>query len=226
MLLSPLNLAKAAIAFGQIVRDPNQLGKVFELRAALESKPLLDKVIGDLKQDELARKALVELPRVGKIDLAALSRLPEGTLGHEFALHMKRANLDPSALPALEAHDAYGFVSAHLYETHDIWHAITGFGADIPGELGLQAFYYAQFSAGLSAAILAAGFLNTMLYSLEDRFTRMDAIVLGYAMGRRANKLFGFRWAEHWHRPLADVRADLGIVPTSVSSDERAALAA
>lgn len=223
MLLSPLNLAKAAIAFGQIVRDPNQLGKVFELRSALESKPLLDKVIGELSKDDLARDAFVDLPRVGRVDLEALARLPEGTLGREFAMHMKRANLDPSALPALEARDAYGFVSAHLYETHDIWHAVTGFGADVPGELGLQAFYYAQFPAGLSAAILAAGFLNTTLYSLEERVERMDAIVLGYAMGRRAKSFFGFRWAEHWERPLADLRRELGIVPVGAP---RTALAA
>jgi ubiquinone biosynthesis protein Coq4 len=31
------------------------------------------------------------------------------------------------------------------YETHDIWHVVTGFHTDVAGELGLQAFYLAQF---------------------------------------------------------------------------------
>ena len=36
------------------------------------------------------------------------------------------------------------FVSHRLHETHDIIHVLTGFGTDLVGEMGLQAFALAQ----------------------------------------------------------------------------------
>ena len=40
----------------------------------------------------------------------------------------------------------------------------------------------------------------------------MSAIVRGWSMGRAARPFFGVRWAELWSKPLADVRAELGVV--------------
>jgi ubiquinone biosynthesis protein Coq4 len=33
------------------------------------------------------------------------------------------------------------YVLSHLYEMHDLWHAVIGFETDVAGELALQAFY-------------------------------------------------------------------------------------
>lgn len=225
MRFAPLQVAQAAVAFLQIVRDPNKLEKVFELRSSLENPKILDPVIAALKTDPKAASAFRDRPRVGRVDLDALARLPEGTLGHAFARFMRAQNLDPAAIPTLPGRTEYEFVSAHLYETHDIWHVVTGFGTDVAGELGLQAFYYAQFPSGLSSMLLAAGFLNTTFFRIEDRTARMDAIVDGYARGKRAAKLFGVRWAELWGRDLEEVRRELDVVPVAVAG-ARASLAA
>ncbi len=40
----------------------------------------------------------------------------------------------------------------HLYQTHDIWHVVTGWGNDLPGEVGLGGFYSAQFGLRPSSA--------------------------------------------------------------------------
>lgn len=217
MRFAPLQLAQAAVAFIQIVRDPNKLEKVFDLRESLENPKILDPVIAALKQDPKAAAAFRDFPRIGRVDLAALERMPDGSLGREFALHMRRQNLDPAAIPTLHAATEYQFLSAHLYETHDVWHAVTGFGTDVAGELGLQAFYYAQFPSGLSAMLLAAGFLNTTLYRIDDRTARMDAIVEGYALGKKAKPLFGVRWADMWSRSLDDIRRELDVTPVSAA---------
>jgi len=141
--------------------------------------------------------------------------MPEGTLGHAFGRHMLDAGLDPSALPTLPSNDEMEFTDAHLYETHDIWHVVTGFHTDVAGELGLQAFYLAQFSARLSLAIRSGGLLNTLVdpKAQADRNRRMDAITLGWSIGRAARLFFGYRWAESWHRPLVDVGRELGVRP-------------
>lgn len=215
--LAPVRAARALHAFATIARDPNQLGKVFELRSSLEDKARLEPIVTALANAPGGRKALADRPRIGTLDLGALAALPPGTLGERFARHMLDAGLDPAAIPTLEASDEGSYVSAHFYETHDIWHAVTGFETDVAGELGLQAFYLGQFPAFLSAAILSAGLLNTMLYAMDDRDRRMLAIARGFELGHKAKPLFGVAWAERWSEPLEDVRASLGIPREGVS---------
>ena len=102
---------------------------------------------------------------------------------------------------------------AHLYETHDVWHAVTGFRTDVAGELGLQAFYAAQSPGGLPLMLIAMGLLNAALFAVTDRERRFEAIVSGWEMGKRAEPLFGVRWDELWQRPIDEVRVTLGVKP-------------
>jgi ubiquinone biosynthesis protein Coq4 len=208
-----LRAVRALSAYVTIVRDPNQLGKVFDLREAIAEPEVLREMRDFFARDARGASALRDRPRVGRLDLPALAAMPEGTLGRAFGRHMLDAGLDPSALPELPSHDELSFIDAHLYETHDVWHAITGFGTDVAGELGLQGFYLAQFPARLSLAILSGGLLNTLVdpRAFADRERRMDAIAAGWAMGRAARPLFGVRWAELWAAPLEEVRRDLGV---------------
>lgn len=104
-----------------------------------------------------------------------------------------------------------------LYETHDVWHAVTGFATDVAGELGLQGFYAAQVPGGLAMVLIAMGFLNAAIFSLDDRERRFQAVVDGWEMGRRAERLFGVRWNELWDRPIDEVRVLFGVKPTTVT---------
>jgi ubiquinone biosynthesis protein Coq4 len=98
----------------------------------------------------------------------------------------------------------------------------TGFDTDVAGELGLQAFYLAQFPARLAALLLGIGFINTFAYSFDDKDARMDAVVRGWQLGKAARPFIGVRWSELWELPLTDVRTQLGI-PTAGVTTLRAA---
>jgi ubiquinone biosynthesis protein Coq4 len=203
-----LQRAKAVTSFVSIVRDPNRLGEVFQLSDGITNPAVLRVMADHVTKTEVGRKALAERPRL-KVDLAELRQLPEGTLGREFAEHMIKNGLDPAAIPQLPVKDELEFVRAHLYDTHDVWHVVTGFHTDVAGELGLQAFYQAQLPGHLPMAILTAGLLNTLFYSWADRDARMSEIARGWQMGKRAEPLFGVRWDKLWARPLAQIRVDL-----------------
>jgi ubiquinone biosynthesis protein COQ4 len=211
MLKQVLRPVYALRAFVTLVRDTSALGKVFELRESLDDPAALDQIVTELSARPEARRALTERPRLGPVDVDALLRLPEGTLGHAFASHLRGAGLDPAAIPALPSRTPQEFIPAHLYETHDVWHAVTGFDPDVAGELGLQAFYLAQLAGPLPLAILAAGLLNTLLFRADDSDRRMEEIVRGFRLGKAAKPLFGMRWAELWSTPLAEVRRSLGL---------------
>jgi ubiquinone biosynthesis protein Coq4 len=194
-----------------LARDPGRLDVVFGLRDSLDDRAQIERNLSRLRANPYYRDVIATKRRLPRIDLAQLARLPEGTLGRTFADEMRALGLDPAAIPHLSSDDEGAYIAAHLYETHDVWHTITGFATDIPGELGLQAFYAAQLPGPLPIAILSAGLLNTLLYGMDDREARMEAITQGWLLGRRAKPLFGRAWDELWTRPLDEVRAELGL---------------
>jgi ubiquinone biosynthesis protein Coq4 len=204
---------RAARGFFDLVKHPEHLDSVFEMAdamAAADKGPL--RAMRDFfATDETGARALRDRPRIGRVDMGALAKLPRATLGREFFEHLRANDLDPSALPTRDAPDELSYIRAHLFETHDVWHVMTGFGADVAGEGGLQAFYLAQFPARLGAAILALGFLNTLLYNFDERDVRMRAFVRGWLLGKRARPFFGVDWAKLWEKPLEEVRRDLGV---------------
>ncbi len=212
MKLSPLRAAKALYSLAALVRDPNRLGEVFEMSDAIAAPELIGPVVDDLARDPRCAAALDQKHRF-RIDLRALAALPPGTLGRALADAMIAQGLDPSALPTLDAPDRNTYFRAHLYETHDVWHVVTGFGTDWLGEIGLQAFYAAQIPGPLPSMLLAVGFLRTAIYERQASTPLFEEITRGFTMGRRASPLFGVHWDELWDVPLDTVRLSLGLEP-------------
>lgn len=208
--LLPLKAVRAITAAARLVRDPNRLGEVFRITDSLQEIAGIQEVVRAIAGDPQA-KAAFEARRRLTIDLAALRKLPVGTVGRVFADHMIENGLSPDALPTYDATSDVMFFRAHLVETHDVWHAVTGFRTDVAGELGLQAFYFAQMPTKLPPILLAGGLLNTLFSHMEERESRMNAIARGWLLGRRAKLLFGYDWASAWARPMADVRRELGL---------------
>jgi ubiquinone biosynthesis protein Coq4 len=205
-----VNRARAIKSFVTLVRDPGRLDQVFEVAERGIHPEFFRELVAYFGKDPAGRRALRDRPRV-RIDLSRLAALPDGTFGRAVLDHLTKNKLDPGALPTLEASDPESFVRAHLYETHDIWHAATGFDADPVGEIGLQAFYLAQFPAKLASMLLAAGFLHVGIYRIEWKDALVDEVVRGWEMGRRARPFFGVDWEKMWERPLDEVRRELGV---------------
>jgi ubiquinone biosynthesis protein COQ4 len=224
VLRDRIAFARTLVSFVDLVRHPDHLDRVFEIADGMVAQrtEVLGAMADHFRRDPRGEAALRDRPRL-RFDLAALDRLAEGTTGRAFADHMRRNGLDPADIPTLTVSDELDFVRAHLYETHDVWHAITGFDTDVAGELGLQAFYAAQGPGGLPWMLLAMGFLNTALYAMQDRDRRFDAIARGWEMGKRARPLFGVRWDELWTTPIDEVRRTLGVEPYVPRSLLRAA---
>lgn len=201
-------------AFWQLSQDPNKLERVFELGDAGENRKIFEEVAAHVGRHPRGARALRECPRVGEIDTSELVKLPEGTLGRVFADHMIANGLDPKAIPIpVIAPGDLRYIKAHLRETHDIWHVVTGFDTDVAGEIGLQAFYLAQFPAHLSAALIAMAFVHLATKNLGASDAVMNEIMRGWTIGKRADMFFGFEWAKHWATPLEDVRRMLRVDP-------------
>lgn len=211
MRLTPFKMFRLTTTWFGLVKDPRALDGVFKMADKLNDPELVQEIIDALKEHPQAAQAYRDRPRRGPIDVDALAALPEGTLGRAFADFLAEADLDPNDLPTMEADDDGTYTIAHLYETHDIWHVVTGFNSEVSGELGLLAFYMGQFPGRLAPMLLSAGLMNTASAAMEDSPARMDAIARGWALGKQTANLFGVRWHEQWARPLAEIQAELGV---------------
>jgi ubiquinone biosynthesis protein Coq4 len=224
-MTSPLVQLRIARAFLLLARDPNRLDEVIGMADQLGASPALDAIVRHLESLPGGAAVLAERPRVD-LDLPRLRALPDGTFGREAARFLDARGLDPADLPRRPATSAREWLQAHLYETHDLWHVVTGFDTDVAGELGLQAFYRAQFPARLASLILAIGVVNTALYARAEATVRADAVARGWQLGRSAKPFLGVRWADLWELPLAELRVSLGIdAPVDVAAPSARAAA-
>ncbi|MBP8809936.1 MAG: hypothetical protein KBG48_07050 [Kofleriaceae bacterium] len=219
---NPLTAVRLALAGLRLVRDPNRLEQAIGLADRLGESPAFLPILEHVRSLPGGPAALADRPRVA-IELPYLRTLAPGTFGRATADFLDARRLDPADLPHRPASDELGWLRAHLFETHDLWHVVTGFDTDVAGEAGLQAFYLAQFPARLASLLLALIGLNTFLYAFDDRDRRMDAIAHGWRLGRQARPFLAVRWAELWERPLAQVQAELGLPSAAVAPVARAA---
>jgi len=146
-----------------------------------------------------------------KPNLDELMKLPEGTLGHEFAKLMKAAGYKADFYPPRDPKTPIGYLAIRELQTHDIFHVLTGIGTDFTGEIGLQAFMLGQHGSGLSAAIIAAGILHQLKKNPLEVTPLMDAILEGYSRGKAAQFLLGFPWEEKWDQSLDQLRIEAGL---------------
>jgi ubiquinone biosynthesis protein COQ4 len=168
-----------------------------------------------LRADARTAPSLQERRLLGPIDLESLDGLPPRSLGRVFADHCRAREIDPNLIQVPPT-DEIGWLLNHLYQTHDIWHVVTGWGNDLPGEVGLGAFYAAQFrSPAFFGYMLALIFLNVISRraDLDEIFAAFSA---GYRGGRAAEPMFGTSWDELWTLPLDQVRGRFAIVQAEI----------
>jgi ubiquinone biosynthesis protein Coq4 len=169
-----------------------------------------EETLAVLKADPKTAAAASARRVFGPIVLADLERLPEGTLGRVFAAHCRAREINPN-LVYVPPDDEVGWLLNHLYQSHDIWHVVTGWGNALPGEVGLGGFYAGQLrSPAFFGYMLALVMLNAV-----GRRANVDplfaALSVGYRMGKSSEPLFGVAWDELWGKPFAEVRERFGI---------------
>ena len=147
-----------------------------------------------------------------RYEVDELLRLPAETLGGAYARHMKAHGLRPDFYEDTAARHRMHYLRMRMRQTHDIWHVVSGFGTDEFGEVGLQGFYFAQFTNGQSALIAAAALLKSVLRGrFADLEKHVDAFCEGYCSGKRAKALLEVKWEELWEEKLDAVRLRYGI---------------
>jgi len=114
---------------------------------------------------------------------------------------------------------------AHLYETHDFWHVLTGFAFNEEGEYGVAGVYLGQLrNATFFAFMLSIVLAKTVWKDGDQLGKQFRALVEGYQIGQRSLPMVGLDWSQLWHRDLEELRRELNI--TEAGRIDQTALAA
>lgn len=206
------------VRFSKMILNPDDISPIFKGGAFLKHKSFAVSLQTFYEDPSTATLLQERYLSATPYDLKALQALPAGTLGHEFAEHMMRNQLEVVFYPPLEPcdNDDIAYLRKRARQTHDIHHVVLGYPAIDVGEMAISAFYLAQHNVPLSALLIGFGFLYTILREPQRISELMTALELGWKTGQQTPKLLGVRWEEYWESPLSDVRQRLGI-PTPQS---------
>ena len=205
-------LLKGLQGFVTFIDDGADIEAVFDIAAALANHEVSAAAITYLKSHPEIAQLFEEQYIAPTPNLEALLKLPEDSLGFAYASHMRSANLDPEFYRKVELIDEWNYLALRMRQTHDIWHTVTGFGTDSPGEIGLQAFTLAQNRSPLAVMLIAAITLN-MIKMNSDLNPLVRVIQQGYDLGYQAKPFLAQKWEEAWEKPLADWRSELNVTP-------------
>lgn len=210
---------QALDAIRKLIRDKDDTQQVFRLLQALRGWSF-ERMYRRFKATPVGARVLANEEDLVDIlsDRTYLQSLPAGTLGHAFLTFMdgcgitsqglneaaKQAGLEDRNLP-----DDFRRFSVRIRVQHDLWHVVAGYGCEGFGEVCNVAFSYPQTgNLGFMVIGWAGGRNYAKAYPGEPV---MAAMWEGYRRGKRAAWLPGADWAALLPRPLADVRAELGL---------------
>jgi ubiquinone biosynthesis protein Coq4 len=120
-------------------------------------------------------------------------------------------NPDDVMLPPVFA--AQNRTNRRILQLHDVWHLFGGFGFTAQGEVAISGFQLAQFGQNYSTRFLAVTTTMMCLRPLVNIDQYISLISEGWRHGRRAPPLMSVEWHKMLGRSIADLRAELHVVP-------------
>ena len=229
----PRNPLRFVVGVARLLRDPERTDEAAVVEHTFNRSRWGRKLA---RWDEVARRAadadpslaaiMAGRPRLPWIDMDVLRGLPEGSLGRTLATKEDARGMNPNLTDPLPDGSEGEWLVAHLFETHDIWHVVTGNPFDLRGEFGVAGVYMGQLS---SPPFFAFMFALLLLHAVWRDPTsvggKIAAFVGGYVAGRRAARLTGMDWSTLWRRNLDELREELGfetsLSETATETDNR-----
>lgn len=201
-------------ATGAALADPTDTSQVFRIAEALSlgsPERLLARFRDEAEGPLLLGRRDDILERL--TDRAGLGALGPGSLGRAYLEFTEAEGITAEGLVAASMATVESplpecdvtFVKRRMRDTHDLWHAVTGYRGDLLGEAALLAFNFAQTRHP------GIGFLTGLGLALSATAEHRRFIARGYVRGRRARWLPAVDWSALLPRPLEEVRQELGV---------------
>ena len=194
-----------------MLRNPEGTESVFDIEDGLRDTKAARGVVEQVAQDERVASLMRERYLVDEVDIAALEKMPDGSLGRAFARHILDHGFDPDYYRKIDVQSDLDWVLMRMRQTHDIWHVITGIDTSRLGEIAVKAFELSQTWRPLAAVITCGGMMRYLMAEPDQLGDVMTHISHGYQLGRHARPLLAEKWEQGWQCPLAEWRTRVGL---------------
>lgn len=160
--------------------------------------------------DDIARKLEPLRDALPEQDLRALRKLPDGTLGREYARFLDANGIKPLVVSAgIRERFRQNPYALRYTGTHDLHHLLTGFDTTLAGEFGVLAFNVGQRTAPVGRSGLWVVSLLFAVFAPWRAHILLGNVRAGLAMGRAAQLVMAAPLESWFAEPLAEVRAKL-----------------
>lgn len=172
--------------------------------------PRLRKLVERWETSADGRWLLTHRPSLDEQTLspARLLAMPEGTLGQALGRFYFVNGFGPGTW-GCPRQSATEYAALRLAQAHDLWHTVTGYGADALGELELHAFMLATL--GLRVAWVTIGCALALATWRHGFLVAARRMRTAFARGR-GRSLDTVVWERWLGTPLEHVRANLGLL--------------
>jgi ubiquinone biosynthesis protein Coq4 len=209
------NRLQAFIIFLQLVKDPNRTDLIFK-GIELASKNSNQAPVIALENHVLANSEFARMYEQNYIparpQMEYLAALPENTFGSYLYKHMKNNGLDFETFPRLPSDRAINYLSTRIYQDHDLWHVLLGYGIEVEDELALQAFGVAQYQSPFGTMLIAGGILHLLTKNPARAVDAFQKINEAYVIGKNAKFLLSMKIHELFPKPITEVRQMCGLI--------------
>ncbi len=218
---------RALDALRKLIANPDDTSQVFTMIEALSGRAPL-RVLRRFRKTPDGRRLLETRADIRPLllDHARLARMPRGSLAEAYLAFPRREGITADGLVEASVRGESGafgvgndlaYLGDRLRDTHDLWHAVSGYQGDVVGETALLAFSVAQTKNPAVALIV----LTALVRAHDLELTRL--VFHAFRDGQRAAWLPAVVWEELMPLPLEEVRRRLRVehappyVPTRTS---------
>lgn len=210
-----LHPRRAWRALQELIANPEDTSQVFTIIESLSGNAP-HRLLERFEREPSGRRLLATRPSILALlrDRAALERMPEGSLAHAYLAFLDSERITADGLVAASELGTIGtperdadfeFVGERMRDTHDLWHAVTGYQGDVVGETVLLAFNVAQTkNPGIALIVLAA-----LVRGRDPELTKL--VTRAFRDGQRAAWLPAVEWESLLPLPLDEARRRLRI---------------
>lgn len=200
---------------GSLARSGGDLNSIADLVDNFRGSEPMAQCLERFRALPGAEALLREAPPVPRLDLAQLSQLPHGSLGHSVARVLQTLGYNPSFARDRPIDSEETWLIQRIGATHDIHHVISGFDTTQLGENGVLAITAQQIGFPPFVVLTIASQFASFRLQPERYPLVSEAIARGGAIALGCAPLVTQRWEEGWERPLSAWRQSLGITPVA-----------
>ena len=217
----PFDARRSLRIVRSLIRDPEQTELAFELFDAVGGdgdEPLFQAFAAS----EAGRALLALRPELVEAlaDREALAALPAGSFGRAYLAFAEARDFAADGLQQVSDRTAIGELNASLdperrwfygrvTAMHDLWHVLTGYATDEPGETALLAFSLGQGLGGRGFRLLLVA--AALKGSWAAGFAYQRGLAAAWRRGRKSTPLVEALYEELLPLPLESVRQRLRI---------------